>query len=336
PVTGLISSIKSNRLGMDPKTLFPPRNDANVGVTGQGAGRVHVPNALLASTAGVVAYTPVSRNADGTLKTSAYQPSWGLNDIGPGEGASQAFVLRGGPNMVDDSASVALSVLPEGEALGVHAAPMDWFTFSGGASASRGSDGGSFTASVSVPANAAPGQYAATILALADLGGGVTQRIRIPVQFFVPTPVGHDLTGPIWASDVTDYSIVGYENPLGQIYTDWSMVPVRVPMGGANTLTFTVWDEAGGSTMDVFVFDATGNEVNSTVGTDAHMVPGGVALTPTSKDSPGTTSVAVVANDATLNFGEVHAGDVLWLVLSNTKPTHPTTFEMYHLSVAAS
>ncbi|MEY2431123.1 MAG: hypothetical protein QOC92_848, partial [Acidimicrobiaceae bacterium] len=42
PVTGLISSIKSNRLGMDPKTLFPPRNDANVGVTGQGAGRVHV------------------------------------------------------------------------------------------------------------------------------------------------------------------------------------------------------------------------------------------------------------------------------------------------------
>jgi hypothetical protein len=321
---------------MDPKTLFPPRNDANVGITGQGAGRVHVPNALLASTAGVVAYTPVSHNADSTLKTNAYQPSWAVNDIGAGEVAAQTFVLRGGPKMVNNSAHVALSVLSGPEALGVHAAPQDWFTFSGGANALRGSDAGSFTASVSVPAGAAPGQYAATIRAVADLGGGVTQQIRLPVQFFVPTPVGHDVTGPIWASDVTDYSIAGYENPVGQIYSDWSMVPVRVPSSGAKTLTFNVWDEAGASTMDVFVFDAAGSEVSSTVGTDAHMVPGGVALTPTSKDAPGTTSVAVVAKDATLTFGQVHAGDVVWLVLSDTKPAHPTTFEMYHLSVKAS
>jgi hypothetical protein len=88
--------------------------------------------------------------------------------------------------------------------------------------------------------------------------------------------------------------------------------------------------------MDAFVFDATGNEVSSTVGTDAHMVPGGVALTPTSKASPGTASIAVVAKGATLNPGEAHAGDVVWVVLSDTKPAHPTTFEMYHLSVKAS
>jgi hypothetical protein len=237
--------------------------------------------------------------------------------------------------MVTDSAPVALSVLTEGEALGVHAAPPNWFTFSGPASAARGSDAGAFTVSLSVPANAAPGQYSTTILAVADLGA-VTQRIRIPVQFFVPKPIGGpDLTGPIWASDVTDYSIAGYENPLGQIYSDWSMVPVRVPVSGVKNLTFNVWDDAGASTMDVFVFDSAGNEVTSTVGSDAHMVPGGVALTPTSKDAPATAPLAVVAPGATLAYGEIHAGDVVWVVLSDTKPAKPTTFEMYHLSVTA-
>jgi hypothetical protein len=245
-------------------------------------------------------------------------------------------VLRGGPNMVTDAANVAFSVLSGPEALGVHAAPSNWFTFSSGATAHRGSDADKATATLTVPANAAPGQYDATILALADLGGGVTQRIRIPVQFFVPTPVGHDLTGPIWASGVTDYSIVGFENPEGGVFTDWSMVPVRVPASGAKTLTFTIWDEAGASTMDAFVFDAAGVEVNSTVADDAHFVPGGVALSPTSKDSPGTTAITIVDKSATLNTGEVHAGDVVWVVLSDTKPANPVTFEMYHLSVKAS
>ena len=43
PITGLTSSIKSNRLGMDPNELFPPRNTGSspaVGITGTGAGRV--------------------------------------------------------------------------------------------------------------------------------------------------------------------------------------------------------------------------------------------------------------------------------------------------------
>jgi hypothetical protein len=155
------------------------------------------------------------------------------------------------------------------------------------------------------------------------------------VQFFVPMTTGAEISGPIWASDVTDYSIVGLENPLGQIYTDWSMVPLRIPTSSAGTtLTFNVWDDAGASTMDVFVFDNHGIEVDSTVDDPLHAVPNAAALQPTSKDSPGSVSIAVVAPGATLSTAQVHAGDVVWLVLSDTKPANPAKFETYHLSVS--
>ncbi|HEV3227457.1 MAG TPA: hypothetical protein VGZ52_11505, partial [Acidimicrobiales bacterium] len=223
------------------------------------------------------------------------------------------------------------------EALGVHAAPASWFQLPTSATADKGSDTSGFTATVNVPTNAAPGQYAAVLYALADIGHGVTQKIRIPVQFFVPNPVGHEMSAPIWASDTTDYSLVGFENPEAQIYSDWTMVPVRVPASGPAGLTFKVWDEAGKSTMDVFVFDNAGNEVSSTVSNDpAHAVPGGAALTPTSKSSPGVATVAIVAKGAALTTGQVHAGDVVWVVVSDTKPANPKKFETYHLSVSPS
>ncbi|HMC69692.1 MAG TPA: hypothetical protein VKJ07_11105, partial [Mycobacteriales bacterium] len=329
--------IKSNRLGMDPATLFPPRNDGSVGVTGEGAGRVSIPDAILATTAGVVAYTPVARNADNTLTTGALQPSWGLDDVAPGEARSQTFVLRGGPNMMNDTANVTFSIQTGSEALGIKAAPASWFTLPSSAAAARGRDSGQFTPKLTVPANAAPGQYTATIIAKADLGNGVTEKLRIPVQFFVPAAFDQDVTAPIWASDTTDYSIVGAENPEAQIYSDWTMVPVRVPTTGAANLTFKVWDDAGASTMDVFVFDKTGTEVNSTVSNDpSHAVPLGAALSPTTKDAPGTTTVTIVASNVTPALGEAHAGDVLWVVVSDTKPANPIKFETYHLSVSKS
>ena len=128
PVTGLISSLKSNRLGMDPYDLFPPRNDADVGVTGTGAGRVYVPDAVLASTAGVTIYTPQARNTEGLLTTEAYQPSWAMDDVAPGQKSSQAFVLNGGPKMAASAAKVTLKVetpAQRPEALGVKAAPTN-------------------------------------------------------------------------------------------------------------------------------------------------------------------------------------------------------------------
>jgi len=86
--------------------------------------------------------------------------------------------------------------------------------------------------------------------------------------------------------------------------------------------------------MDVFVFDNSGLEVDSTVDDPLHAIPTGSALPPTSKDAPGTVTINVVKPGATLGFGEVHAGDVVWLVLSDTKPTNPAQFENFSLSVS--
>ncbi len=305
-------------------------------MTGAGSGLANVPDALLASTAGVLLYTPIARNADGALTTDALQPNWALDDLAPGERASQRFVLRGGPNMAanDHERSRSRSSRPPRR--------KDFTRRRRAGSGSlrarprrRAATASIVQASLKVPQNAAPGHYTAMIVATAKLGKNVTQTVRIPVQFFVPTPVGAELTGPIWASDTTDYSLVGSENPEGGIFTDWSMVPMRVPATGVSNLTFNVWDEAGQSTMDVFVFDGAGNEVDSTVDEPLHAVPAGAALLPTSADAPGTVSIGVVAPGTELAFGQVHAGDVVWLVLSDTKPANPAKFETYHLKVTA-
>jgi hypothetical protein len=165
----------------------------------------------------------------------------------------------------------------------------------------------------------------------------VKEKVRIPVQLFVPMPTNTELTAPIWASDTTDYSIVGFENPLGQIYTDWTLTPVRVPKTGATTLNLSVWDQANASTMDVFVFNGAGDEIQSTVTNDPlHAVPAGAALMPTTADAPAVASLTVVDPSATPAYGEVHPGDVVWVVVSDTKPANPVQFETYHLKLTQS
>ncbi|HEY2815232.1 MAG TPA: S8 family serine peptidase [Acidimicrobiales bacterium] len=329
PVTGLLSSIKSNRLGMDPASLFPPRNQGDVGVSGEGAGRVYVPDAVLASTAGVLAYTPAQRDTNGALTTDALQPSWALDDLAPGQTARQAFLFRGGPEMALATTKLSLSVESAPEVNGVHAAPASWFTLPSNPTITRGAEK-SANLTLKIPAGAAPGQYSATVVGTATIGKGVTQHVRIPVQFFVPMPVGTELTSPIWASDTTDYSIVGFENPEGGIFTDWSMVPVRIP-SNTSVVNVNVWDDAGTSTMDAFVFGGDGNEINSTVTNDVlHAVPAGAALQPTSQSSPGTITLTV----GPAGTGDVQSGQVVWIVVSDTKPTKPATFETYHLRVS--
>ena len=336
PITGLISSIKANDLGMDPESLFPSRNDGEVGITGVGAGRVNVPNAIRAITDGVVAYTPTVRDKDGKLTTDALQPSWSLDDVAPGESKSQHFVLRGGPNL-GQAANVSFHVEQGPEAFGVQAAPPEWFSLPASASASPSSSDGGFDVTLSVPSGStAPGQWSATIVADADLDNGVIEHLRIPVQFFVPMATTAPIAGPIWASDVTDYSIVGLENPLGQIYSDWWMVPLRVPASqpADSSLTFKVWDLAGNSTMDVFVFDNSGIEVDSTVDDLPHAVPGGVALAPTSEQSPGSVTIDVLANGNDPATPHLHPGQLVWLVVSDTVPANPAQQETFKLSVS--
>src|SRR5205823_4365979 len=121
-------------------------------------------------TAGVVAYTPEVRNADGNLTVDAYQPGWALDDLASGQKATQHFVLQGGPQMVAPKATLSFSIESGPEAIGIHAAPAKWFSLPTSATAKRGSAATGFNATVKVPANAAPGQYNATIVATASIG----------------------------------------------------------------------------------------------------------------------------------------------------------------------
>jgi hypothetical protein len=281
-------------------------------------------------------YTPAAHDANGVLTTDAYQPSWALDDLGGGQSATQSFVLWGAPKMAKSTSSVTFAVEAGPEATGVNAIPAKWFKLPASSTAARNAQK-SFSTTVTVPKGAAPGQYSSTIVATADLGGGVKEKVRIPVQLFVPMPTNTELTAPIWASDTTDYSIVGFENPLGQIYTDWTLTPVRVPKTGATTLNLSVWDQANASTMDVFVFNGAGDEIQSTVTNDPlHAVPAGAALMPTTADAPAVASLTVVDPSATPAYGEVHPGDVVWVVVSDTKPANPVQFETYHLKLTQS
>src|SRR5581483_7445308 len=263
---GLLSGIKAERLGMDPNQLFPLRDQTYVGVTGEGAGRVNAPAALQALTSGVTAYTPQTNLSD----IRELQPSWSLDDVAPGEGRSQLFVLHGSPKLASKGATT-FSVRSETEPPGVLSAPASWVTVPGTAVTTVANGDKLFKLRLTVPKTAKPGMYETTVVGTAQLGSGVTQQLRIPVQFFVPARVSSAgtsaLEGPIWASDATDYTAVGFENPIGGIFTDWTDIPVRVP-AGTTRIDLSVYDTAGKDHMDVFAFDSAGNEINSTVSAD--------------------------------------------------------------------
>jgi len=315
---------------------YPVRNAGSVGVTGIGAGRINAPAALLALTRGVIAYTPQARS----LGIRQLQPSWSMDDIVPGGSSSTSFAFRGAPKMVR-SARMTFSVISnEAEPAGVNLTPASWLSLPSSVSVAKNKVSmGRF--GVRVPSNAKPGMYEATILGRADLGGGVTQTIRIPVQFFVRLTEpnakvgGVALEGPIWASDTTDYSFAGYENPIGDVYTDWTMIPLYVPKG-AQRVDFSVYDVAGNDTMDLFVFDNDGNEIDSTVTAyTKNIVPGGVLYPPTDKAHPERMSILAKSPDGadSSDAETVKLPQTVWIAVSDSAPAKKASFARYHLDV---
>jgi hypothetical protein len=324
PVTGLLSSIRATRLGEDPATAFPIRNQEWVGVTGEGAGRIDVPSAYLASTFGVVAYTPADR-VDGALTTHALQPSWSLDDLAPGESAAQTFVVRGGPKLPGNR-SVSWAFEPDPAVEGVGSIPASWVSVPPLTVARPGAET-TTQAQLLVPADAAPGIYAGTIVGAVTIGNSVVEHIRLPVQVFVTLPATSSIEAPIFATGPTDYSAVGLESPLGGIATDWVMYPVRLP-ADTSQVRLAVHDPAGKAHMDVFAFDGTGNEIDSSVSPYLEQaVPQDLLLAPTGPDNPNE----VVLLDGS-DFTEVTTPTTIWVVVSDTVPSGPG-FETFHLDV---
>ena len=325
-ITGLTSSVRVKLTGEDPNALKPIRNAEWVGVTGEGAGRIHAPAALLALTQGVLAYTPAD-----TPGFRDRQPNWSMDVVTPGATAAQTFLLWGAPGLASGS-KATFAVESGSEAVGVRAAPATWFAVpTKGVKLTRGAET-PVSFRVTVPVGTAPGMYTATIVGKVKVGTA-TQNIRIPVQFSVDIqdPDAADnaqasVEGPIWASDTTDYTAVGFYGE--DIYTDWATYPVRIP-AGTERVDFSVYDTAGADHMDVFVFDGNGEEVDSTVTPYLdHAVPGGALYTPTSAASPNTVSI-LDGQDLT----DLVLPATVWVAVSNSGPSAPNTFRTFHLDV---
>ena len=335
PVVGLIfGTVVANGLGKI-EDHYPVRNAGYVGVTGTGAGRVNAPAALLALTRGVIAYSPLRGKLDSIREL---QPAWAMDDLAPGTGARTAFIFEGAAKMAKAS-KVTFAMATEGTPAGMYEAPASWFSLPAAATVASGRKT-MVPFGLHVPSNAKPGAYTATIRGTVNLGG-VTQTIRIPVQFFVRMlepnlKGGSSIEGPIWAADVTDYSIVGFENPLADVETDWTMIPMYVPKG-AKRVDFTLYDVAGKDHMDLFVFDNAGQEIDSTVSFYAdHVLPNGLAYSPTTKESPVKISIfadSVDGTDASDAQDDVKLPQTIWLAVSDSSPSAPATMAKYHLDV---
>jgi subtilisin family serine protease len=328
PVVGLIGGVLARSGAVTPEERYPTRNRTWVGVTGQGPGRIDVPDAVLAITHGVLVYTPASRSL-GNIRQ--LQPSWGMDDIAPGGSSSTTLLLHGAPKM-PASAETTFSVEQGREPIGVNAAPRSWFTLPDSVTATRNADVPA-TFGLHVPTDAAPGMYEATILGSVKLGS-VTEHLRIPVQFFVrmiPRAGKASITGPIWASGVSDYTIVGFENPAAdQIATDWTMIPLRLSKA-TKDVSFSVYDTKGSDTMDVFVFDANGTEIDSTVSNSPdHWLPNGLLYLPSSKGSPSTVTIPASAFDGS-NYPKLPT--TVWIAVSDSGPANAPGFSTYHLNV---
>ena len=324
--------------------FYPVRNSGVVGNTGTGAGRVNAPAALFALTKGVIAYTPQRGALDDIHEL---QPSWAMDDIAPGGSARTTFVLRGAQRM-QRSARVTFKMVSGGEPPGVNAAPASWFSLPGSVTARSGRDVPARFA-VRVPSAAKPGVYTAAIVGTVELGS-MRQTIRIPVQFFVRMTEpnlkgGSSIEGPIWAAEATDYSLVGGLNPLADVSTDWTMIPLYLPKG-TQRVDFSVYDVAGRDQMDLFVFDENGEELASTVFDNFdRWVPGNALspFVPTDKEFPAETSLDTSQTEpsctpdceAPVRFEStvIALPTTVWMAVSNTAPASAPSMSRFHLDV---
>lgn len=322
PVGGLIGTIRAKLPvpvpGQSLEELYPNRNEAWVGGSGEGAGRINAVDALLALTKGVIAYTP--RSADGVLdETREQQPNWSLDDVAPGESRQATMMFHPAPGLTR-RATATFAVDTGKEPAGIHALPASWLSMPKRVQIAPGPDTG-WRMSVRVPKDAAPGQYNGTVVATVDLGDGVAQTIRIPVQLFVPLPsTSSSVEGPIWASQSTDWSAVGALNPLGDVYTDWVSFPLRLGEGTQQVdLSVYDTDDEDADHMDVFVFDDKGLEIDSTVAReDVHILPGGEGQPPTTKDSPNEVSIL---DDDLGDFQELVLPTTVWIMVADSGRT---------------
>jgi subtilisin family serine protease len=327
PIVGLISGIRAKLID-SPEALFPLRNQEWVGLTGEGAGRINAPAALLALTKGIVVHTAGGGAAD---DIGQLQPSWSIEDVGLGETATRTFIAHGAPGI--KKATIAFSAESGPEATGVNAAPVSWFRFPRRATVPANADV-PLQLSVAVPQSAAPGLYTATIVGQAVIDRKVTQNLRIPVQVFVELrdadPAegsGTSVEGPIWASEPTDYSVIGFEDPLGDIHTDWAMFPMRIA-AGTDRVDLAVYDVDGRDHMDFFVFTDDGLEVDSTVTPFlAHATPGDVLYSPTTRDRPARRSI--LDGD---DLQDLALPATVWVVVSDSGPDS-VGFSTFHLDV---
>jgi subtilisin family serine protease len=330
PVAGLIGGVLVKFGAATLQERYPTRNKTWVGVTGQGPGRLDVPDAALAITHGVLIYTPSSRNPNAIRQL---QPSWGMDDIAPGGSSRTTFLLHGAPKM-PATALTTFTVERGREPIGVNAAPSSWFALPDSATAVRNADV-PVSFGLNVPDDAAPGMYEATIVGNVKLGS-VTEHLRIPVQFFVrmvPRAGKASLTGPIWASGTSDYTIVGFENPVAdQIATDWTMIPLHLD-AKTKQVTFSVYDIKGADAMDLFVFDSDGVEIDSTVSSSPdHWLPNGLLYSASSKTSPATVTIT----SDTFNTDHPKLPRTVWIAVSDSGPANAPGFSTYHLDVKVS
>jgi hypothetical protein len=155
------------------------------------------------------------------------------------------------------------------------------------------------------------------------------------VQFFVDlvdadpaAGSGVSIEDPIWASAKTDYSVIGFEDPTGDIFTDWITYPVRLTEG-TQQVDFSVYDTAGADHMDVFVFDSNGQEVDSTVSFFLdHTVPAGALYAPTTEDNPARVSI-LDGDDGT----DLTLPTTVWVAVSDSGPSAPGMFARSHLDM---
>ena len=332
-VAGLLfGTLVANGIG-ELEDHYPVRNTGLVGITGTGAGRVNGPAALLALTQGVIAYTPQSGTLDDIHEL---QPSWAMDDLAPGGSARGTFLFEGAKKM-PGSATVTFKVITESEPAGMFKAGSNWFTVPSSLAVSKGrATPASF--GLRVPSNAKPGAYTAMILATVKIGS-LKQTIRIPVQFFVRMTEpnagvgGSSIEGPIWAEGTTDYTIVGFENPLGDILTDWTMIPLYIPKG-VTRVDFSVYDTAEKDQMDIFIFNNEGQEVDSTIATyPTNWAPGGLLYAPSTKEFPSKLTIIGESVDGTdpADYLELTLPTTVWIAISDSGPANAPSMTNFHL-----
>jgi hypothetical protein len=132
------------------------------------------------------------------------------------------------------------------------------------------------------------------------------------------------LEGQVWAYDVTDYAVIGFEDPLGDVHTDWAQFPLRIPAGTTGPITLSVYDVAGLDHKDDRVDD--NGSIDLTVSPDLRLGAGRQRSAPTTAESLHVE----ILDDA--DFGSLTLPTTVWINVSDSAPDS-VGFSTFHLDV---